>query len=153
MSQSSRFYAALWQAASVYRISQESNKDLVIDRDYDPQMVAKGFEDRLLILNGQNTHFQSFSGEINSGNKVVHPRAWAAIAQSRNGQQVSWINRGYGIANGSYVSPDTFLIKGSGKSTGKKICHEATYGDEAFTLLSGQSYKWRGGYSCQSKPE
>lgn len=128
-----------------------SNKDLVVDRDYGPQMVAKGFDERLLILDGKNTHFQSFSGELNSGIKEVHPRAWAAIAQSRNGQQVSWIDRDYGIADGSCVSPDTFLIKGSGKSTGKKIYHAAICGDDAFTLLPGQSYKWRGGYSWQFK--
>lgn len=124
-------------------------ESVTIYTDNGPQMVTTGFNTTELFLDGSTENRIAFDSGLTSGPKSTNPDAWAAVIQSTNGQQVSWMDRVYGIGDGRYVDAGLPLVRGGG-GTNTKIYQAAIAAISGTPFASGEAYKWRGGYAWQS---
>jgi len=122
-------------------------EDIVVLTDYGPQLVIGGFNDTVLFLDGETTARVAFTSGVNSGDSLSYPNAWAVLLNdATNGQLVSYMDRNYEAGDGRYVDSNADNIFESGG----KMYHSAVRSVSGISLSSGESYKWRGGYSIQA---
>ncbi|WP_179028122.1 hypothetical protein [Pseudomonas hunanensis] len=124
--------------------------------DYGPQMVATGVNETVFYLGGNNTSPTKFNGKLNSGNYLDSPTAWASLCSSNKGQLAAWIDRTYGIADGTRIHESFGMIIGGGPGSTKQYTtaiHRLLKREKAnyYSLLAGERYQWRGGYSWSSQ--
>ncbi|MDD2133370.1 hypothetical protein [Pseudomonas kurunegalensis] len=130
-------------------------EDLSVFIDYGPQMVTTGVNEKVFYLGGMNETPAKFNGNLNSGNFKEAPKAWASLCSSRKGQLAAWIDRGYGIADGTHIHESFGMIIGGGPGSVKQYTtaiHRQLKRDKSnyLTLSKGDRYQWRGGYSWSS---
>lgn len=122
---------------------------ITVTTDNGPQAVTTGYQGTQLIYGGSNTARVTFSADLTSGAKSSYPNAWALVLMDgTNGQQVSWMDRSYGIGNGAQVGAANPYIRG-GTGSNTKYYHAAIAG-VPLAMAAGASYKWRGGYCWQA---
>lgn len=120
--------------------------------DYGCQMVAT-VNDTLFYMGGQLEAPVPFDPTLTSGSPTIYPNAWAVLCASANGQLAAWIDRGYGVADGSQVSDRYGLIIGGSTTTKQyttaihRLLERNVQNPNFMPLPAGKSYKWRGGYS------
>lgn len=127
-------------------------EDLQFYIDYGCQMVAT-VNETLFYMGGQFSEPVPFDPTLTSGSPSAYPDAWAVLCTGANGQLAAWIDRGYGVADGSQVSEEYGLIIG-GSTTVKqyttaihRFLQRNPVNPNYMPLEAGKSYKWRGGYS------
>ncbi|MCY1436033.1 hypothetical protein D9M71_521480 [compost metagenome] len=130
-------------------------EDLSVYIDYGPQMVTTGVNETVFYLGGKNKSPTKFSGKLNSGNYQDSPRAWASLCSGKKGQLAAWIDRSYGIADGTKIHDSFGMIIGGGAGSTKQYTtaiHRQLKRDKTnyLSLLKGESYQWRGGYTWSS---
>lgn len=122
---------------------------LTVEGDNGPQTVTTGFQGTQLFYGGTNTARVAFDPTVSSGTKAAAPNAWALVFQDpANGQLTTWMDREYGVGNGSNVASNRAYVR-LGGATNTKAYHAAVAGTP-LQLPAGQSYKWRGGYALQA---
>ena len=120
-----------------------------VEADNGPQAVTVGFQGTQLFYGGTNTARVGFDPTAASGNKSVAPNAWALVLQHpTNGQLVTWMDRAFGVGNGSNVASNRALIRIGGASNTK--AYHAAIAGTPLDLSPQTSYKWRGGYAVQA---
>ncbi|MNO98757.1 hypothetical protein D3C76_905110 [compost metagenome] len=126
-------------------------EDLQIYVDYGCQMVTDGANDTLFYLGGQFPAPIPFDNTKNSGLAAEHRGAWAVLTTGSAGQLMAWMDRSYGIADGSEVYSGYGMIvggSGSAKQYTTAIHRFLVRGSPNYMQLNaGKTYKWRGGYS------
>lgn len=120
----------------------------VVTIDNGPQTVTTGFQGDLLFLAGQYEAPQAFDSALTAGLKSAYPDAWAVVFSSADGQMMTWMDRTYGVGDGSLVASDRPMIRGGGAGN-TKFYHAAIAG-VAKPLAQGEAYRWRGGYAWQA---
>lgn len=111
-------------------------------RMYGPQMVVDGFASTVHFFDGAAQVRENWATAVDSGTKAVAPDVWAISMGGAVGQQISWIDRGYGVGDLRHVSSASpGAIKG-----GNKAYHSVCYGPDV-PIASGKTLTWRGGYS------
>ncbi|PRN02227.1 hypothetical protein A0O30_23780 [Pseudomonas sp. LLC-1] len=122
---------------------------VTVEGDNGPQTVTTGFQGTQLFYGGTNTARVAFDPTASSGTKSAAPNAWALVFQDpANGQLATWMDREYGVGNGSNVASNRAYVR-MGGATNPKAYHAAIAGTP-LQLAAGQSYKWRGGYALQA---
>ncbi|MGC9741837.1 hypothetical protein JTH53_04360 [Pseudomonas capeferrum] len=125
-------------------------EDLEFYIDYGCQMVAT-VNDTLFYLGGQLEAPVPFDATLTSGSPSVYPDAWAVLCTAANGQLAAWIDRSYGVADGSQVSERYGLIIGGGTTIKQyttaihRLLERNKDAPNYMPLKAGKSYAWRGG--------
>lgn len=125
-------------------------EDISVTTDNGPQMNTGGYQGTMLFVGGEGTQREAFDSTKTSGQSQSYPNAWAVVLQGNaGGQQVSWMDRSFGVGNLQYVDGNIPLVRGGGEANTKfyQAAVRAYTGGHAFT--AGTPYKWRGGYSWQ----
>lgn len=129
---------------------------LYVQRDSGLQMVSSGYTDSVIFPGGLNTQrnpFDTFSSD--SGPSSAAPDAWALVLKGLQGQIAMWMDRTFGLAsNTQHVAPSQPLVRAA-KSSSTKVYNSLVYGadvsptpdDTALLMQTGDSYRWRGGYT------
>lgn len=108
----------------------------------------------LFYLGRQLSAPVAFDNTLTSGSPSAYPDAWAALCTSSNGQIAAWIDRNYGVADGSQVYEGYGLIIGGSAGSSKqyptaihRLLERNAVTPNYMPLPAGQRYQWRGGYS------
>lgn len=143
------FHVAIRAGSMEVLTEHKALEAITVTGDNGPQAVTIGYQGTQLIYGGSNTARVTFSADLTSGAKSSYPNAWALVLMDgTNGQQVSWMDRSYGIGNGAQVGAANPYIRG-GTGSNTKYYHAAIAG-VPLAMAAGASYKWRGGYCWQA---
>lgn len=124
----------------------EALEACIVEQDNGLQVVGNGFEASCHYYDGEAKARQLAAAVTHSGMKNIAPDAWAMSLSGPNGLFNCWMDRSYGLGNGSNVYPqDAYMRK---NSTIWKFYHAViSRPDAGLSMSAGQTYDWRGGYS------
>lgn len=122
--------------------------------DNGPQTFTTGFDTSMMFAEGVQGARITFSTGIQSGRKIDAPKACAVSFNGLAGQEISWMDRTYGVGDGRFVDDESYFIRmGVGSNT--KCYHAATMAALPYDIAGGyrigDDYKWRGGWSWSDK--
>ena len=137
-------------SANLFKVECEvlATENVTIDTEYGCQMTVSGTPDTVLWLDGQYPIRQPFLEGDNSGARSIAPDAWLTTLTNANVAQTFYMDRSYGIGDGSGNLIDAPNSFSSGKFYNGVIRGE--YEVVEYPLNNGEKYKWRGGYSFAS---
>lgn len=121
----------------------EALEAVVVETDNGPQVMGTGFADSCHFYDGEAQARQLAANVNTSGQKSVAPNAFAFSLGSANGFLSSWMDRAFGVGDGSFVAPSWAYMRKNASIW--KFYHAAVAGMDA-PLAAGQGYSWRGGY-------
>lgn len=125
-------------------------EDIVVEKDNGCQVITAFFASdptsTQIMLNAQLKTRSTYNNDADSGTKQSHPNAWLVNFNSDKLSLTTWMDREYGLGDGSQVSSSLPMIRNGGGSNNKTY-HAVISGGSGLALSAGQSYKWRGGYS------
>lgn len=133
-----------------------AKEPIYIQRDSGLQLVSAGYMDTVIFPGGINTQrnpFDTFTSD--SGPSSDAPNAWAVVMKGPQGQIAMWMDRTFGLAAlTEHVAPNRALVRAA-KSSSSKVYNSLIYGedvsetpdDTALLMQTGDSYRWRGGYT------
>lgn len=129
-------------------IQLHAKEQIVVYRDGGFQMTGFGFEGNGLHYN-DTVHARvekaSFS---NAASKASAPEVWAtSLYQAGRGYQTSWIDRSFGLGDGSQVADSWPLAYRNTGGTWKFYHSVVERQDGSFVMQAGDTYAFAGGYA------
>ncbi|OOH86249.1 hypothetical protein [Comamonas kerstersii] len=120
----------------------------IVSLDNGPQSVTDGFvTGTQRMLGAQDGSRTAYAANTNSGVFANYPDAWAVIFNTPQVQQVVFMDRSYGLGNGSQIGGASAAFR---KHASHQKWYAAVIAGKPLEMSAGDKYAWRGGWAWQS---
>lgn len=123
-------------------------ENCTVNTDNGPQTVTSGFvTGTQRILEAENANRTAYGEVTNSGVFANFPKAWALIFNRPEVQQVTFVDRVFGLGNGAQIGGTAGAFR---KHVTNDKWYAAIIAGRPLVMGAGDSYEWHGGYSWQA---
>lgn len=119
-----------------------------VSLDNGPQSVTSGFSTGTQrMLGAQDGSRTAYAANTSSGIFASYPKAWAVIFTLPHIQQVVFMDRSFGLGDGSQIGGSSAAFR---KHEINDKWYAAVIAGRPLVMSAGDKYQWRGGYAWQS---